>query len=116
LTGRRIRPVYVERPMLEEMLETMNGRRPSLMRIGDPERTVRLLAEASFVTASEAQAVDVDLELLQSTDLERLWEIIDNDKRSEAVGLDALLPRVHQLLLRPQPEAAGLRDVGEDAP
>lgn len=116
LFGRRIRPVYVERDTLEEILEPLARRQPALMRIGDPERTVRLLAEASFVTSSEAQAVDVDLELLRSTDLERLWTIIDNDKRSEAVALDALLPRLHHLLLRPQPEAAALRAVGPNAP
>lgn len=116
LFGRRVRPVYVERDILEAILEPVGRRQPALMRIGDPERTVRLLAEASFVTRGQAQAVDVDLELLRPTDLERLWTIIDNDRRSEAVALDALLPRLHYLLLRPQPEAASLRPLGPDAP
>ena len=116
LFGRQVRPVLMERSQLDELLEAHTaGRQAVLMRIGDPERTIRLLAEASFVLAADAQAVDVDLELLRPVDLERLWEIIDNDSRSEAVALDALLPRIDQLLLRPQPEAAGLRAVGADA-
>ena len=113
LIGRRIRPAYVEQPKLDELLEAARERRPMLMRIGDAERTMRLLAEASFVTPVDAQAVDVDLNLLRPSDLERLWTIIDNDKRSEAVALDALLPRLHRLLLRPSPEAASLRGTGE---
>jgi len=116
LFGRHIRPVYLERGALEAVLETVADRQPAALRIGDPERTVRLLAEASFVSRGQAQAVDVDLELLRSTDLERLWTIVDNDKRSEAVALDALLPRLHRLLLRPQPEAAALRALGPNAP
>lgn len=116
LLGRRIRPAYVDRSRLDLLLEDVKERTPLLMRIGDAERTIRLLAEASFVTPMDAQAVDVDLDLLRPTDLDRLWAIIDNDKRSEAVALDAMLPRLHRLLLRPSPEAAALRLTGADAP
>src|SRR5690606_578464 len=49
-------------------------------------------------------------------DLDRLWAIVDNAKRSEAVALDALLPRLHRLLLRPSPQAASLRLLSEDDP
>ena len=116
LLGRRVRPAYIERSELGVRLEDARERTPLLMRIGDAERTIRLLAEATFVTAVDAQAVDVDLELLRPDDLDRLWAIIDNAKRSEAVALDAMLPRLHRLLLRPSPEAAALRLTGEDAP
>ncbi len=116
LLGRRIRPAYIEQAALDELIEDVKERQPLLMRIGDADRTMRLLAEASFVTPAEAQAVDVDLELLRPNDLDRLWGIINNDKRSEAVALDAMLPRLHRLLLRPSPEAASLRLSGEDAP
>jgi len=116
LLGRRVRPAYIDRPRLGLLLEDVKERTPLLMRIGDAERTIRLLAEATFVTPTDAQAVDVDLELLRPTDLERLWAIMDNDKRSEAVALDALLPRLHRLLLRPSPQAASLRLTGPDAP
>jgi glycosyltransferase XagB len=112
---RRIRVVYVEQERFDRLVEPSTRRTTSVMRIGDPERTVRLLAEAQFVTAAGAQSVDVDLDLLRSADLPRLWNLIDNDKRSEAVALDALLPRLHQLLLRPAPEAAALRPSGADA-
>ena len=116
LLGRRVRPAYIDRPGLDALLEQAAERRPLLMRIGDAERTMRLLAEASFITAAEAQAVDVDLDLLRPSDLERLWAIVDNDDRSEVVALDALLPRLHRLLLRPSPEAASLRATGHDTP
>ncbi len=115
--GRRIRPLFITAPAFTEVLERFAAQRqPRMLRLGDPMRSVRLLAAAGFVSAADAQAVDVDLAMLRPSDLPRLWQILEGDQRSEAVALDALLPLVHQLLLRPDPAAARLRPVGPDAP
>ena len=116
LLGRRVRPAYIPAAELAILVETFTAQRaPRLLRLGDPMRSMRLLSAAGFITVADAQAVNVDLEMLRPTDLPRIWDTIPNDKRSEAVALDALLPRVHQLLLRPDPRAARLRHTGEGA-
>ncbi|GMU41740.1 MAG: hypothetical protein AMXMBFR23_26060 [Chloroflexota bacterium] len=115
--GHKVRPAYIPQAELVAVVDAFTAQRaPRLLRIGDPMRSMRLLAAARFIAPAAAQAVNVDLDMLRPTDLQRVWEVIENDKRSEAVALDALLPRVHQLLLRPDPAAARLRPTGEDAP
>ncbi len=114
---RRIRPIAVTQRDLEEILELApESDARDVLAVGDPERLVALLAEAGFVDEAGAAAVDVDLSRLDTADLPRIWELVENGSRSEAVALEAALPRVHQLLLRPEPVAARMRPVGPDAP
>lgn len=116
LLARDIRLVYVTESELRDILAAHGGtRRPDILRTGDPLRTIRLLTAAGFISAESASRVDVDLERAEPSDLERLWTLLANGKRSEAVALDVALPRVQHLLLRPDPRAARLRPTGEGA-
>ncbi len=117
LLDRDLSLVYVTELELRDILTRFGGtRRPDVLRVGDPLRTIRLLTVAGFITQEGASRVDVELDHAEASDLPRLWTLLANGKRSEAVALDAALPRVQHLLLRPDPRAARVRPTGVDAP
>ena len=110
-----IRPVLASETELAEVHGLYGGpAEPDVLPIGDPLRTSILLLRARFVERESVTFEEIDIDHLTLEALPRLWDMLENGKRSEAVALDAGLPRLHELLLRPDPDAAALRPEDRD--
>lgn len=110
LLDAEVQPAIVEPGPLEALFaraEQLPLRRP--LAIGHPHRTATLLLQAGFVDPNLAFLADMDLGQVSEQTLPRLWDAMDDQLRSDAVTLDAGVPRVETLLLRPQPEGAAAR-------
>ena len=115
LTHGRVQPVLAGAAEIDALL-AQHGRTDGrdVLAVGDPLRTSLLLLRANFVDRQMADVAEIDIAHLTQQTLPHLWGLMQNGKRSEAVALDAALPRLHELLLRPQPAAAALQHDGVD--
>ena len=103
-----VQPVLATGAELERIIEEHGTTTPTVLAIGDPIRSAQLLVQAGFVSRESADAADLDLRNIDDRSLPRLWYLLTDEQRSIAVALDAGLPRVHELLLRPEPEALAM--------
>ena len=105
-----VQPAIVDAATFEALIAraaTHEARRP--LPVGHPHRTALILLQAGFVDPSLAVLADMDLGSVSEQTLPRLWDAMDDGLRSDAVTLDAGVPRVERLLLHPQPDAASTR-------
>ncbi|RLT27479.1 MAG: glycosyltransferase [Chloroflexi bacterium] len=110
LLDAEVQPAIIEPGPLESLFaraEQLPPRRP--LAVGHPHRTATLLLQAGFVDPNLAFLADMDLGQVSEQTLPRLWDAMHDQLRSDAVTLDAGVPHVETLLLRPQPEGAAAR-------
>jgi len=110
LLDAEVQPAIVDATVLDALLARAAEHPPRRsLPIGHPHRTALILLQAGFVDPNLAVLADMDLGSVSEQTLPRLWDAMDDGLRSDAVTLDAGVPRVERLLLHPQPDASAAR-------